>query len=317
MKTNLRYDGARDVKMGGNYAEKNAPSLKRKFAVNPARTDRNSSQKYDVQSLTRDRYLETFEVLQSLSREYQDIAGFVVTEIENKIGSSFSLLDVGAGSGYMLAKLGERLSVSNIKKYVAVEPDPVAAAALIQMLSRFSQVPSVVEIERFNQALATDLQQSFDVVLFCHSLYGIKDPIEALLSAKNLLTKNGMLIAIINTPEGFTRLFSEFDFSLNRDRPAIENFDLKSNKVAAGLRASNCDFSLLPISTYFDVSSLFDGSAGAEARRLEFLSFGLQCELANAPRQLLEEVEFRLRSSCLTKDGKLILPQPTAAFVIS
>lgn len=317
MKTNLGYDGARDVKMGGKYAEKNTPSLKRPFIVNPARTDKNSNQKYDVQSLTRDRYLETFKVLQSISQEYQDIASFVATEIKNKIGSSYSLLDVGAGSGYMLEKLGERLSISNIKKYVAVEPDPVAAAALIQTLNRFSQVPSLVEIERFHQALATDLQQYFDVVLFCHSLYGVKDPIDALLSAKNLLTKNGLLIAIINTPEGFTRLFSDFDLSLNRDRPAIENFDLKSNKVAAGLRASNCDFSLLPISTCFDVSSLFDGSAGSEARRLEFLSFALQCELANAPRQLLEEVELRLRSSCLTKDGKLILPQPTAAFVIS
>ncbi len=251
-----------------------------------------------------------------MSQEYWDIAGLVTLEINKKVGAGFSLLDIGAGSGFAFEKIVERSGVNRINKYVAIEPYPVAATALIQTLNRYDQVSSLVMIELYYQALASDLEQKFDAVLFCHSLYGVRDPIGALNTAKNLLAKNDVVIAFIDSPLGFTELFSEFDLCLNRDRPSIENFKLNSDRAADGLRSSGCNFSLLSISSYFDMSSFFDGGAESTAKRLEFLSFLLQCELADAPRQLVRGVELRLRSGCVVRVGKQVLPQRTDVIVI-
>jgi len=316
MKNQTGYCSSTENKIGRSGAGCGAQYLARSPLVSQSRTDENVRQKYNVQSLTRARYLETFKVLQGLSREYQDITEFVALEMSDTVKTSFSLLDIGAGSGYLLENLVERSVCRHLSKYVAVEPDPVAAASLIQMLNGYDQISSMVMIERYCQALAADLEQKFDVVIFCHSLYGVRDPIEALNGARKLLAKNGVLIAIVQSPMGVANLFADFDVSLNRDKPSLENFKLNGQKVADGLRSVGSDFSLFSVSSFFDVSSLFDGSAESDARRLEFLSFLLQCELADAPRQLVADADRRLRSLCVTKDGKVILPQATDAFVI-
>ncbi|MBM4251647.1 MAG: class I SAM-dependent methyltransferase [Deltaproteobacteria bacterium] len=273
-------------------------------------------ERYRVESLTRDRYLETFKLLQSVSNEYQDMAAFIAKEIETRFLGRISLLDVGAGSGHLMKKLGEIYNLANISRYVGVEPDATAAASLIQFWQAYPTVQSVVDVERFDQARGSDLQQKFDVVLFSHSLYGMKDPKRALEEAKKLLNPGGVIIAIINTPIGLVKFFAAIEPYLDRNTAAIENFNFDSQKLAATLRQLNCNFEATPIVTNFDLTSLYETTVESDQRRQEFLSFATLCEIAKAPLPVREDADFLLRASCMKVGTKTMLPQPMAGFVI-
>lgn len=273
--------------------------------------------KYKVQSLTRRRYLETFEVLQSVSNEYADMAKFVSKQIKNRFSNRFSLLDIGAGSGHMLKALANQMSLDDISDYVAVEPDAVAAADLIRTLDGYAQMKSFVEVERFDEALATELGRKFDVILFSHSLYGMDDPIRALREARKLLSDRGVIIVILNTPIGLVKYYVSLSTYLERDIPSLEDFAFDSQKLAMGLRQARCDFEMLSLPSSFDVTALYNGSSDGDHRRLEFMSFATQCELAKAPDSLRHDAELMLRSSCVNQGERVLLPQSMAGFVLN
>lgn len=271
---------------------------------------------YKVQTVTRSRYLETFKVFQKMTDEYDGMTTFIARQLKTRFSGPFSLLDIGAGSGHLVKKLNETQCLENLATYTAIEPDATAAAALLREMQNFPNVRSLVEVERFDQAVARDLQQTFDVILLSHSLYGMANPIDALMEAKKLLAPGGVLLVIHNTAFGLNKLFAAINPFLDRDTAPIENFDLDSAKITYSLRQANATFEVTPITTTIDVTDLFDGTRASDEKLAEFLSFATQCEIAKAPSYVREDVAFLLRAACVTVDGRLMLPQSMAGFVI-
>ncbi|PPJ55485.1 hypothetical protein CBER1_08015 [Cercospora berteroae] len=117
--------------------------------------------------------------------------------------AQISVLEIGPGPKSVLAELPERQR-RKIKRYSAFEPNEVFATRLEQSLSSVSNSPSSLpnlqatpNIRRQRYTLETTTStntnhevEDFDVVLFCHSLYGLEPKRDVVEKALGMLTKS-------------------------------------------------------------------------------------------------------------------------------
>lgn len=275
---------------------------------------------YAVQSLTRDRYSATFQVLQEVSREYGPLADTLGDLIRDYAPTEYSLLDIGAGNGLLLSGLEAKTVGQRLVNYEAVEPNPIPVRALKGVVAELKATRKFINQTEFTSGFRPNSAERFDVVLFSHSLYGMWDPVEALLAAQKLLTPNGIVVAFIDTPMGTLRINNVLEPYVRRNQPAVENFAVNSQTVVAGLRAAEVNFSVRAVATELDLTRLYDDRTEdrteATFKRREFLSFFTQVEMDTAPSAFVEDAEFLLASASVRQDGRVILQQPTAAIVV-
>ncbi|HAV42601.1 TPA: hypothetical protein DCX15_01090 [bacterium] len=114
-----------------------------------------------------------------------------ISRIEAKI------LDVGCGRGYLL----RALNLLGARNLYGVEPDPDAA----KLASRFG----VIKVSTFLNAQLKD--NSFDIVIFKHSLEHIPNIEKAIEKTKRILRHDGMVVVILpNSNSWERRIFGKY-----------------------------------------------------------------------------------------------------------
>lgn len=156
-----------------------------KMALRQKATALASSQ---TQPLSDTQYIAGFEVLMQGPgwATYQD---FIIPQLSQLLASLFnsrisvSVLEIGPGSQSVLGHLPVNLR-RKIRKYSAFEPNIVFAARLEEWISNETQHPfpcleSSPDIHRICFSLDSNTgsgtgNEKFDIILFCHSMYGMK-----------------------------------------------------------------------------------------------------------------------------------------------
>lgn len=140
---------------------------------------------------------------------YQD---FIIPQLSQLIASLFnsripiSVLEIGPGSKSVLGYLSDRLK-RKIKRYTAFEPNDLFAARLEEWLCSTFETESPLpclesspDIRRIPFALEEDDHEKYDIILFCHSMYGMKPKHRFIERALELLVgrPQGGIVAVFH-----------------------------------------------------------------------------------------------------------------------
>jgi SAM-dependent methyltransferase len=251
------------------------------------------------------RYAETFATFVGRSLEYPAMSRRLV-EAAATCPEGFACLDVGAGPGKVLrdwlAHGGRRPG-----RYVAIEPNAAHAASLRQALAALTLAGDVLEAS-FDPRFA--IAGTYDLVLFSHSLYWMRDPVGCVRHARAALAAGGFCLVFLQSPIGIHPFFHLFEPLLERDRPSGADQGFSSHELVHGLRQAGLDPQVIYDRTPIDLTGLFD--PGAERERDELISFCLQVEFAELPEPLTSDAIEYLRIASVEENGRLRWYEPTA-----
>lgn len=133
------------------------------------------------------------------------------------------ILDVGAGTGYLLNNL-KKLGYSNLR---GIDP-------FIEQ-----DIEKSVKIKKINiQQLESN--EVFDLIMFHHSLEHIVDPVETMIAAKKHLSKDGIILVRIPIISHAFEKYGEYWFQIDAPRhffiPSIKSMKIIFDKAGLVLR---------------------------------------------------------------------------------
>ena len=262
-----------------------------------------------ARSLDSTRYAETFSVFVSRSREYAAMLDRLVAAADS-LSTGFDCLDVGAGTGKVVR---DWLSLNGPRpnRYVAVEPNPLHVAQLDESIAQ-SGLDGRILSDPFHDEFPQP--GYFDMILFSHSLYWMRDPIACVRHAYKWLKPGGVLLVFLQGPFGFRSLYQQFNPLLKRDRPADVDHGFSSHELMQGLRAHGLNPELAFDPTPIELTNLFD--EGQQRERDEFISFVLQVEFSELSEPIKSDVIQCLKAGCVDVDGSLLWHHPNATIQI-
>ena len=262
-------------------------------------------------SLDARRYAETFAVFLNRSLEYDLIAAEIERVIRTRLRGSIRMLDIGAGTGCVIASLVQRPGLV-FAAYAAFEPNPAHVEALRTVLANLP-FPTRLQARGFGEDV--EIEGTHDFALFSHSLYWMPDPAAAMLHAADSLAPGGVAMALIQGPYAAHALFHLFEDQYQRLTPMLQNNRISSHELVAGLRGRGLEPEVRILKTPVDLTGLFD--AGHEHELGEFMSFLLQLEYRDLPDRLQRDIAQYVEGGCVEADARLLWYLPNASVVIS
>ncbi|KAF5659582.1 phosphoribosyl transferase domain-containing protein [Fusarium heterosporum] len=189
---------------------------------------------------------------------WETYRNFIIPQLSQQLShlltkcDQISLLEVGPGPKSILAYLPDKLR-GRISKYTAFEPNNLFAAELGEWLHLTENAPfplssaARVRQESFEPDTRTD--ERYNVILFCHSLYGMPSQQSVIKNALSLLVEEPDLGVIIifhrdgslrlgglvsdratSLPDGFLRI-KDKDETLDKFAPFIAGLVLQDESV--------------------------------------------------------------------------------------
>ncbi|CAG9993972.1 unnamed protein product [Clonostachys byssicola] len=169
--------------------------------------------KSPTQPLSNAQYRDGFEIIRRCSEKsiYED---FIIPQLEVLLTtflrsrSTISVLEIGPGPKSILGDLSEHVR-QKIRKYVALESNTLFFQSLKQWLTSrpFPCLESPPDVREISFTLdeankdsgdgASHFDEKFDIILFCHSMYGMKSKDEVLKQARDMLVQrpeSGMIV---------------------------------------------------------------------------------------------------------------------------
>ncbi|EEU41190.1 uncharacterized protein NECHADRAFT_46300 [Fusarium vanettenii 77-13-4] len=213
-------------------------ALRKKAKATPASSD--------TQELSDLQYFHGLNLLAQGSSVYQD---FIAPQLALLLAplnsdSPISVLEIGPGPKSVLGHLPDYLR-KKVERYEAFEPSELFLAQLEDWFtgSPLPRLESPPDIHPIDFHLNNDIRDmgKFDLILFCHSMYGIKLKRDYIKQALEMLTGRG-IIAIFHRenlhfadlvchktasfPNGVTRVLNEV-VALDYFAPLIAGFDMR------------------------------------------------------------------------------------------
>lgn len=157
--------------------------------------------------LSESQYSEGFEVMREAeSRTYQD---FIIPQISQLLKSllesegGIKILEIGPGPTSIIESLPSHQR-ERIRKYVAFEPNHLFATKLEKSLwppstteaplPRLETRPVIHQVSFALNAQSSVPDEDFDVIIFCHSMYGMKAKRAVIEQSLEMLAKGGMVV---------------------------------------------------------------------------------------------------------------------------
>ena len=220
-------------------------------------------------------YARAHAAFEALSNQRGLIANWLVDRLSSWRTSPLSILAVGCGDGALDAVIAKRLLAGDPDgcaiRYVGVEPLRVSAGHFGQRMGQIDNIglsydTVVAPFAKFN------LNETFDVVTFVHSMYYVPDVAKAAHTASALLRPDGEAI-VLSAPRGGLNLLADLL------APAIEGHrQWFSDDVRGALTASGLD-----LSVHATIEAVVDLTGASD----EVLDFTVQAELTPDLRGLV------------------------------
>ncbi|MEN8260873.1 MAG: methyltransferase domain-containing protein [Pseudomonadota bacterium] len=269
------------------------------------------TEKIRIRSLDTRRYAETFEVFVRHSLEYPQMLDELVRLMRERLPGDFRVLDVGAGTGMVIRDWIQQSGVRP-SYYTAFEPNPSHVETLTATIDAMEMAH---DIQPLPFSADRPLHGQYDIALFSHSLYWMKDPALEMLQATSALAPGGLALAFIGGPYGVYGMFPLFEPYLERTTPMLQNNTMSSHELIQGLRRRGVEPEVRILPTPLDLSGLFEREGRAELG--EFLSFCMQLEFSQLPDWLQTDVIRYVQGGCVPRDGCQYWYQPTAVVVVN
>lgn len=267
--------------------------------------------KFPVKSLDAARYAETFQVFCRYSLEYETIEN-TIRELLLTLPESYALLDVGAGTGKILEALGHDFCLPP-SEYCAFEPNAAHFAALKDKVMKLG-LPKA-DLRQSSYDGTEILEKTFDLVLFSHSLYWMKDPVSVFEKSLKHLRPQGFVMGVLQGPYGVYALLNQFEPFLERKSPMLQNNAYSSFELMNGLRRHGYAPVLKVFPTPLDMTGLFEPEKTRELS--ELLSFCLQLELIEVETSLRKDIIDFVRGATVPVEKREFWFIPNAIVTLS
>jgi len=265
--------------------------------------------------LTGDRYGETFSLFLDRAASEQQVMMQAFNGLVDSCPQNFSMLEVGAGTGWVLREMIARSSqTSELGKYLGLEPIKAHVTQLRAFVDSLS-----FDAEAWQMGLDARTVDEvakhgpFDLVLMMHSIYYMQDRVTILKKLCQALAPGGRLAVFISGPFLSYSLTNVFDNHLEAGNDhKLSSVELVASMRAAGLRP---DVDYLPFN--FDMTGLFEASGRAVSNELsEIISFFAHREFSQFPPGLQHDMVEYLKAATVVIDGKRVWPSATALVLL-
>lgn len=161
-----------------------------------------------LQGLTGADYARAHEVFEARSTQRTLLTGWLLGRLTARQGEDLAILSVGCGDGAVDAQIADALTADadgGQVTYVGVDPHAASAASFEARLRRLVRPALRVRslVGTLGQLPASN---SFDVVMFVHSLYYVQSLEETLDQARRLLRPGGEILVLQADREGLNDL---------------------------------------------------------------------------------------------------------------
>ena len=171
---------------------------------------------------------------------YQTRLDMMKPVINRLNGKAIKLLSIGAGTGHMEDDQIRNCELQ-ISYYHAIEPNESLLVDLRKTISNWN-IDFKVEQNYFSDGIEID--STFDMILMSHCLYGMNEPLKAIIQAKSFLKPEGKLIIFHQSDKGGYELHTHFTQNATFDRPPLNDGTLSSKHVCDMLKSSGVNYSV-------------------------------------------------------------------------
>ncbi|CAH0044347.1 unnamed protein product [Clonostachys solani] len=223
-----------------------------------------------TQPLSNEQYRDGFDVIRRYSDKsiYED---FIIPQLEVLLTTllrsrgTISVLEIGPGPESVLGDLSEHAR-QKIRKYIALEPNTLFFQSLKQWLASrpfpclesppdVREIPFTLDDRNEDSGIGVGhFDEKFDIILFCHSMYGMNSKDKVLKQARDMLVEkpeSGMIVVFhrdgvlqfndlvchktASFPAGVSRIQNAPEI-LDRFTPLIAGFVMQDVNVDEAMR---------------------------------------------------------------------------------
>ncbi|MET4693300.1 methyltransferase domain-containing protein [Endozoicomonas lisbonensis] len=257
--------------------------------------------------LTKQRYAETFQLVHSLSHEYESMISAMVELLTGYDSGTFSLLDIGPAKGIFTRNFLLRAKAKP-GFYAAFEPN---ADHFHYLHDNVRQFTDRLELSSESFTPETVLQPRWDIILMSHSIYWLQPARQHIKAAMKGLNESGILVMFVQLPSALHLLHHPFKAILPANASPLNQhyctIDLMNDLKELGLHVEE---TLLP--GYLDLTEIW----GSEKDLLEFGCFMLSTELSQQPNAVQQKLLYCIRANTLQLKGKKLFNQPSSLVII-
>jgi SAM-dependent methyltransferase len=248
-----------------------------------------------------DSYARDHAEFEQRSDQRELIVGWLSDRITRRTGP-VSVLSVGCGDGQVDAAIAERLTHDDHDRevrYVGIEPFDGSASRFAGRMNAIGRpgLSTDVHVAPFHEV---ELEETFDVITFVHSLYYVPDVEAAVRDACRLLKPGGELL-LLSAPRGVLNQL------VGVLAPPVEGHQQWfSDDVSLGLAACGADITVAETGTLEAVVDLTDADD-------DVLDFTVQAQLTDQLRSLVRAY----LAEVSTIDELLAVPHPVDTYVVT
>lgn len=255
-------------------------------------------------------YIKSFEVFGNYSEEYEYQLEHLVCIGEQYLKDGFSILDIGAGTGFFVRDFLKKCKV-DASSYTAIEPSEEHVKKLEQNLNGFS-----LEIDVYNEIFTpkTILNRKFDLIIMSHCLYWfIPDPEPYILNALNYQSENGRVVMYLQAPYSASHMLNLL-FLKQLPKYRVPSHEITSWAIMDILDKNNIEYNISNLPGTFKANNLFR----KENRWIlhELISFFFSIEMESLDKKTQKRAEEALKALSYKQGNDVKLSLEVGAITI-
>lgn len=243
-----------------------------------------------INPLTESEYADVFKVFSERSHEYEVMLNQIVSIINNLDEKKIKILSIGSGTGYF-----DNMFLSKINKefeYTCIEPNDKHISELKTNLKKYNSI--TINQEYFTET--TKLNDTYDIIIFSHSLYPINNPYESILNASKYITKKGKIVIFHQTNTGMCPFVNKYYKLFKFIKPPLANHIFNINDIYEYIsKNTKMTVTKKEIESYIDFKNLNDKDMD------KMLSFFLQFDYSKLSKTLqtdmISEIEKNIQNN--------------------
>eukprot|EP00794_Sanderia_malayensis_P009618 gene9618-10601_t len=252
--------------------------------------------------LNEEEFSKLFQSFQKATGDYDTMSELMVPllkQLERR--PPIKLMSIGAGDGIFEDKLVKQFGLK-VEYFHGVEPDCGRREKLQEIVKTWELTTECfIDHRLFDEDFKSDTK--FDLILMSHVLYSIPRPTEAILRAKTLLKKEGKLVILHATKQGFSAVAQKVNVLFDDTTPRLGDEEVVIEDLAEELRGLGVEYKYFEAPSHNDFTDFITKQGGDSDEKGVFarndaISFLLQTRFEKLPAALQSEIYDYVKNAC-------------------
>ena len=252
--------------------------------------------------INEEEYAKVYITFKRNSNQDEIVRNGIITPIVKRYrGKVIDVMSIGAGVGWLEDEINSnpQLKVNSI---LAIEPNPEHAKKLREKASHWKNTTCDIDMVYFDESYET--AQRFDVILFVHSLYYIRNPIGAVAKAKSFLKPGGRIMIVMQGEKGSFELASYLHNQVKIVPSAYYTYSPEnSTHLLEGLNRNNIKCRSHDFAEHLDITDFIERKDISTCN--DIISFFLHSNYEDLDKKLQDDIYKMVREyATITKDKR-------------